>query len=172
MTNTTESPYRFKKHTQIEEFSVVAPEQSKHIKPVDMAILSMIPQDDPDLTAYLNELLRTSKPEQQDNTLWFPTPDNPGKPEDHTPIQTRNLNELNELKDKEKLNPQESPESRNKFLKRSDWTDTLLTEGEKQAIEDIPLDYYDNFARHRMVIGMNTEFKVKVTPKDDKVVYS
>ena len=64
-TNTTESPYLIEKHTQIAEFSLVTPEQSKHIKPVDMAILSMIPQGDPDLTAYLNELLRTNKPEQQ-----------------------------------------------------------------------------------------------------------
>ena len=60
VTNTTESPYHIKKHTEIAEFSVVTPEQSKHIKPVDTAILSMIPQGDPDLTAYLNELLRTT----------------------------------------------------------------------------------------------------------------
>ena len=172
VTHTTESPYIIKKHTQIAEFSVVTPEQSKHIKPVGMAILSMIPQGDPDLTAYLNELLRTNKPEQQDNTFWFPTPENPGKPEDHTPIQTRILKELNELKDKEKLNPEESTESRNKFLKRFDWTDTLLTEMEKQAIEDILVDYHDLFARHRMDIGTNTEFKVELFPKKDKAVYS
>ena len=61
----------------------------------------MIPQGERDLTAYLNELLRTNKPEQQNNTFWFPTPENPRKPEDHTPIQTRILRELNELKDKE-----------------------------------------------------------------------
>ena len=61
ITNTTESPYLIKKHTQIAEFSVVTPEQSKHIKPVDMAILSVIQQGDPDLTAHLHELLRTKK---------------------------------------------------------------------------------------------------------------
>ena len=97
VTNRTESPYLIKKHTQIADFSVVTPEQSKHIKPVDMAILSMIPRDDPDLTAYLKELLRTNKPKQQDHTFWFPTPENPGTPEDHTPIQTRILNELNRI---------------------------------------------------------------------------
>ena len=172
VTNKTESPYLIKKHTQIAEFSVVTPEQSKHIKPVDMAILSMIPQDDPDLTAYLNELLRTNQPEQQNNTFWFPTPENPGKLEDHTPIQTQILKELNELKDKEKFNPQESTESQNRFLKRFDWTDTLLTAMEKQAIEDILVEYHDIFTRHRMDIGMNTEFKVKLTPKDDEAVYS
>ena len=132
----------------------------------------MIPQDDPDLTAYLNQLLRTSKPEQQNNTFWFPTPENPGKSEDHTPTQTRSLKELKKLMEKEKLNPQESIEFRKKFLKRFDWTDTLLTETEKQAIKDILVEYHDIFALHRMDIGMNTEFKVKLTPKDDKVVYS
>ena len=172
VTKTTESTYLIKQHTQIAQFSVVTPEQSKHIKPVDMAILTMTPEDNPDLTAYLNELLRTSKPERQDNTFWFPTPENPGKPEDHTPIQTRILKELNELKDKGKLNPQEGTESRNKLLKRFDWTDTLLTETEKQAIEDFLVEYHDIFARHRMDVGMNTELKVKLTPKDDKAVYS
>ena len=91
VTNTTESTYVISKNTQIAEFSVVTPENFKYIKPVDMEILSMIQEDDPDLTAYLNELFRTNKPEQQNTVLWFPTPENPGKPEDHTPIQTRIL---------------------------------------------------------------------------------
>ena len=116
--NRTKSPDLIKKHTQIAEFSVVTPEQPKHIKLVDTAILSMIPQGDLDLIPYQNELLRTNKPEQQNNTFWFPTPENSRKPEDHTPIQARNLKELGELNEKEKLNPQESTESRNKFLKR------------------------------------------------------
>ena len=154
------------------KFYVTTPDQSKYIEPVDMAILSMIPQGYTDLSAYLNELLRTKKPEQQNNTFWFPTPENPGKPEDHTPIQKLILKKLNELKDKEKLNPQENTESRNKFLKRFDWTGTLLTETEKQAIKYILVDYHDIFARHIMDIGMNTEFKVKLTTEDDKAVYS
>ena len=91
VTNTTESPYTINKNTQIAEFSVVTPEQSKFIKPVDTAILSMIPEGDPDLVTYLTELLRKNKPDQQNNTFWFPTPENPGNTEDHTPIQTRIL---------------------------------------------------------------------------------
>ena len=55
VTNTTESPYLIKKHTQIAEFTVVTPEQSKQIETAEMAMLSMNPQSDPDLTAYLNE---------------------------------------------------------------------------------------------------------------------
>ena len=172
VSNTTESLYTINKNTQIAEFSVVTPEQSKFIKPVDMAVLSMIPEVDPDLITYLTELLRTSKPDQQTNTFWFPTPENPGNTNEHTPIQTQILKELCELQQKEKLNQKDDTESRIEFLKRFDWTDTLLTETEKQAVEDILVEYYDIFARHRMDIGMNTEFKVRLTPKDDKAVYS
>ena len=86
VTNTTESPYTINKNTQIAEFSVVTPEQSKFIKPVDMAMLSMIPESDPDLIIYLTELLRRNKPDQQTRIFWFPTPENPGNTEEHTPI--------------------------------------------------------------------------------------
>ena len=117
VTNTTESPYTINKNTQNAKFSVVTPEQSKFIKSVDKAILSMIPEDDPDLVTYITELLRTNKPDQQNNTFWFPTPENPGNTEDQTPIQTRTLTELRELQRREKLNPKDDSESRTEFLK-------------------------------------------------------
>ena len=34
------------------------------------------------------------------------------------------------------------------------------------------VDYHDKFARHRIDIGIKTELKLKLTPKDDKAVYS
>ena len=112
VTNTTESPYTINKNTQTAEFSVVTPEQSKFIKPVDMAILSMIPEGDPDLITYLTELLGTNTQDQQTNAFWFPTPENPGNTEEHSRIQTRILKELRELQEKEKLNPKDDEESR------------------------------------------------------------
>ena len=48
----------------------------------------MIPEGDPDLITQLAELLRTNKPDQQNNTFWFPTPKKPDNTEDHTPLQT------------------------------------------------------------------------------------
>ena len=100
VTNRTESPYQIKKNTQVAKFSVVTQEQSKHIKPVEMAIFSMIPQGDRDLTAYLNELLTRNKPDRQNNTFCFPIPEIPGKPEYNTPIQTRILRKFFELEDR------------------------------------------------------------------------
>ena len=128
----------------------------------------MIPDGDRDLTTYLTELLRTNKSNQQNNTLWFPIPEGPGKIKDLTPIQTRILKELQQ---KDKLTQKDDAKSQMEFLKGFDWTDTLLGETEKQAVEDVLVDYHDIFARHRMDIGMTTEFKVKLTPKEDRAVY-
>ena len=96
--NAAELPNLVRKNTQIAEFSIVNPEQSKYFKPVDMATLSMIPQGDLYLITYLHELHETNKPDQKNNTFRSLTPGNPGKPEDHTPIQTQNLRNLVEVK--------------------------------------------------------------------------
>ena len=96
VTNTTESPCTIKKNTQIADFSVVTPEQSKFIKPVDTELLGMIPEGDSDLINCLTELLRRNKPDQQNNTFWFPLPKNPGYREEHKPNQTRILKKLRE----------------------------------------------------------------------------
>ena len=59
-----------------------------------------------------------------------------------------------------------------KFLSHFDWTDTTLNPFEKQHIEDILVQYHDIFAKHRFDIGTNREFKVKLTPNDDRPAYS
>ena len=101
-----------KKNTKLAEFTVVTPERSKFNKPGDTGILSMIPEGDPpNLTTYLNNLLKRNKPEHQKNIFWFPTPKNSGKTEDHTPMQTRIFRDLLELTKTEKLNPQDKTES-------------------------------------------------------------
>ena len=94
LTNTTQSPNLIIKKTQSAVFSVVTPEQSQFVT------LSMIPEGNPDLTIYRNEILRTNKPEQQNNTFWFLTPKNSVKIGDHATKQTRILRELTELKEK------------------------------------------------------------------------
>ena len=43
---------------------------------------------------------------------------------------------------------------------------------EQEKIEELLVEFHDIFARHRFDIGMNEEFKVKLTPKDDSPAYS
>ena len=98
VTNMTESTYLTKKNTQIAEFSVVSPEQSKFFQPMDTAIFKMIPKGDLNLATYLNGLLRENEKGKRINTFWFTTPENLGKSDDHTAIQTQIRKELSELK--------------------------------------------------------------------------
>ena len=80
--------------------------------------------------------------------------------------------ELINLRELEKLNPQDDPESRRQFLSNFDWTDSMLQPAEIARIEDLLVEFHDIFARHRFDIGMNEDFKVKLTPKDDSPAYS
>ena len=80
---------------------------------------------------------------------WLPTPEDPGDPRHHTPIQKRILSELINLQELEKLNPQNDPESRRKFLTNFDWTDTMLQPVEIALKEDLLVEFHDIFARYR-----------------------
>ena len=70
------------------------------------------------------------------------------------------------------LDPTKDNESRAKFLENFDWKDSTLTPEEKEKIEELLVEFHDIFARHRFDIGMNEEFKVKLTTKDDSPAYS
>ena len=119
-----------------------------------------------------NGLLNTSKTDEVNETYWFPTPQNPGSEREHMPIQTRILNELRELEQLEKLSPLENANSRDQFLSNFDWTDSTQQPDAKQAVENLDLEFHDILARHRFDIGINTEFKVQLTPLDNRPAYS
>ena len=125
-----------------------------------------------DAILYINSLLKTSKTDEVNETYWFPTPQNPGNEKEHTPIQTRILNELRELEQLEKINPLEKTNSRRQFLCNFIRTDSTLQPEAKQAVENLLVEFHDIFARHRFDIGINTEFKVQLTPSDNRPAYS
>ena len=173
LNNFTYHPYTLKRGSHIANFSVMTPGQMKYVKPNDPVTTWHLLQDDPENAAfYVSSLIKSSKPEYFKESYWFPTPEDPGDPQQHTPIQKRILKEILNLQELEKLNPQEDSESRRQFLTNFDWTDSTLQPHEIARIEDLLVEFHDIFARHRFDIGMNEEFTVKLTPKDDSPAYS
>ena len=171
--NFTEQPFTLKQGSHIANFSVLTPEQMKYVKPIDPVTTWHLLQDNPENAAhYASSLIESPKPEDDKENYWFPTPEDPGDPQLHTPIQQRILKELHNLQELEKLNPQNDPESRQQFLANFDWTDSTLNPMEIKQIEELLVEFHDIFARHRFDIGMNADFKVKLTPKDDSPAYS
>ena len=114
ISNYLDHPYTLKKGTHMANFSIFTPEQTKHIRPINpTSVRHLTNNNQDDAIHYINSFLKTSKTDQINETYWFPTPQNPGKKKEHTPIQTRILIELRELEQLEKLNPLEDTDSRN-----------------------------------------------------------
>ena len=87
-----------------------------------------------------------------------PNTTDPSNETEHTPIQTRILYDLQDLKKSEQVNPQENINSRTQFLSNFDWTDSTLELDAKQAVDAVVVEFYDVFARRRFDNGNNMEF--------------
>ena len=145
----------------------------KHVKPTDpVSTWHLLNENEEDAIYYVGSLIKANRNNDQYEQYWFPTPENPGDEDSHTPIQRRILQELRNLQEAEQLNPQNDDESRRKFLSNFDWKDSMLQQHEIKKIESLLVEYHDIFARHRFDIGMNEEFTVKLTPKDNSPAYS
>ena len=166
--NFTDHSYTLKRGSHISNSSVLTPEQRKFVEPVDPATTWHLLQDSPENAAFhASSLIKSTKPEDFKENYWFPTPEDSGDPQLHTPIQPLILKEIQNFQELGKLNPQDDPESRQLFFSNFDWTDSILQQNEIACIEDLLVEFHDILAGHRFDIGMNEEFKVKLTPKAD-----
>ena len=86
--NTTENPYTIPINTKVAEVQILTSEDTKHIRPIDVAALKIL-EDHDDAVAYIQELMKTD--DLHEDNFWFPTPENPGN--EHTPIQQRIIKE-------------------------------------------------------------------------------
>ena len=66
----------------------------------------------------------------------------------------------------------EGTESRIKHLEGSDCTTKLPIDALKRVVKYILHEKQDIFSRRRIDMGRSTEFKVKLTSKNDIIVYS
>ena len=173
LNNTSSLPVTVAKNTHLATFSVLTPREHKELQPVNPAVLKYIADKSPkDTYQYVNELLKQPRDQDIKDHYWFPTPENPGDPSTHTPIQARILAEFYELERLEKLDPTKDVEQRQEFLSNFSWEDSTLTEEEREQVKEILVEYNDIFARHRFDIGFNSEFTVKLTPTDERAAYS
>ena len=82
------------------------------------------------------------------------------------------MKKLRELSELEILDPTANWDSRNNFFSMFKWTDSLITLKDRENLDARIVEFNDVFARHRLDIGSNTQFKISLTPKDDKLVYT
>ena len=79
ISNFLDHPYTLKKGTRNANFSILTPEQTKHIRPVNpTSVTHLLNNSHDDALHYINSFLKTSKNNNVNQTYWFPTPQNPG----------------------------------------------------------------------------------------------
>ena len=88
----TDQPYRLEKRFHIANFSVMTPEQKKHIRPIDtVSTWHLLNENAEDADRYISSLLEANRNNDQYEQHWFPTPENPVDEESHTLIQKQRL---------------------------------------------------------------------------------
>ena len=127
--------YTLKKGTHIANLSILTPEKkTKHVRPFNPISVRHLLNINHDAIHYINSLLKISKPDEVNETYWFPSPQNPGNETEHTLTQTCILNDVREIEQLEQLNPLEDTNSRDQFLSNFDWRDSNLQLDAKQAV--------------------------------------
>ena len=57
------------------------------------------------------------------------------------------------------------------ILSQFDWSRSALAATQIQEMQELLVESYDIFAKHRFDVGYNTELKVKLTPEHDLPAY-
>ena len=85
--NTMDFPYTIATDTKIAELQFLNPEETKMIRPVDIAALNLLTEHD-DIVTYINALMQKERPEDNEEKFWFPTPENPGNEQKNSPYKS------------------------------------------------------------------------------------
>ena len=157
-------------HTTVAVFRILTPNQAKNVQPMTNEQLTLISKFPDEANNVINQLFQ--EPDANKDKRWCPTPDTCDDPDKLNKIERRIYDEIIQLREAEKLDPTRDDDQRRAFLKIFSWDDSILTEQEQQRIEALLVKYHTIFARHRLDIGINTDFKIKLTPKHDDPVYA
>ena len=173
--NRSKVPVELSPNETVAEFEVVTPDQAKFIVPIDPKILSLT--DDSTCDSLLSQTILASAQNEQTPTsnksqFWFPTPESCQNPDALTGIEKQIYDSLMKFQQMERLNPNNSSEQEEKFLSQFSWSKSIVSNSERTQIEKLLKKYHRIFARHRLDVGRNDDFKVLLTPEHDKPVYS
>ena len=170
ITNYLDHSITIPQNTTVAVFRILTPNQAKNVQPMTSEQLTLITKFPVEATNVMNQLFQ--EPDASKDKRWYPTPETCDDPKKLNKIERRIYDEIIQLREAEKLDPTRDDDQRRTFLKNFSWDDSILTEQEQQRIEALLVKYHTIFARHRLDIGINTDFKIQLTPKHDDPVYA
>ena len=79
-------------------------------------------------------------------------------------VEKRIYDELVKFKNLEAIQPLSKNEDRKTFLNAFKWSDSVLSDKDKERTEQLLVEFNDIFTRQRLDIGYTHKFSVKLTP--------
>ena len=169
VTNPNNHTFTLDANTTLEHLCILTPHQAANITPMPVKHLNLITKYPDEAQAVINQLF--VNPDMK-ASKWYPTPETCSEPDKLNAIDRRIYDEIVALQELEMLDPSYSDEKRMNFLRNFTWNESLCTPSQRLQVEELLVKYNSIFARHRFDIGMNTDFKVKLTPQHEEPVYS
>ena len=191
------TPVTLNTRTAVGKLKILSPQQIEFLMPIDPLILKTVEshcETKKEVDAAISTIYqmnrrrgrprnRRSNASDTDNSInlisscenrkfWFATPETCEDPSTLTGVEKDIYEQLVEFKRLEAINPQNSPEERAHFLGEVNWEKSIFDEKHRALMEDLLVEYQHIFAKHRLDIGGNDEFKVKLTPAHDEPVYT
>ena len=170
ITNHLDHAIMIPQHTTVAVFRILTPNQAKNVQPMTNEQLTLISKFPDEANNVINQLFQ--EPSATKDKRWYPTPETCDDSDKLNKIERQIYDEIIQLREAEKLDPTCDDDQRQTFLKNFSWDNSILTEQEQQRIEALLVKYHMIFARHCLDKGINTDFKIKLTPKHDDPVYA
>ena len=168
------------KNKQNAVFQFSSPQDEKEVIEIGPDFLGLHKVKDGEVFNSVNQILSTGKvhgknqperPPPDYDKIWFPPPETCPNPETLPSLQRKIYDNFTELQQSATLDRQQNSGDRETFLQQFDWSRSALTAEQIQEVQELLVEYNDNFAKHRIDVGYNTELKVKLIPELDSPVY-
>ena len=168
------------RNKEIAVFQFLSPQEEEDSIEIGPELIALNKMKNGEILKEINQLLRVGKnsggkqptrPPPDYEKIWFPTPETCANPESLPPLQREIFDNIAEQQNRDSLNPMTNANDKETFLNQFNWYKSSLTKEQISQMQELLVEYYDIFAKHRFDVGYNTELKVKLTPAHDLPVY-
>ena len=104
---------------------------------------------------------------KQENVFWFPTPETNRDSSKMSAVGKRIYDELVNFTNLEAIQPLLKNGDRKTFLNSIKWSDSVLSDKDKERPEQLLVEFNNIFTRQRLDIGYTHKFSIKLSPDTD-----
>ena len=153
--NTTEVPLQIRQDSPV---AIISPEKARYLIPLEPKLFQS--SDSKRIIKQIDKSIeRTAKGEinhiaiKHENGFWFPTLETNPDTSKTSAVENRIDDELLKYKNLGAIRPLSKNEDRKTFLNSFKWSDSVLSDKDKERTDQLLVEFNDIFTRHCLDIG-------------------